>query len=354
MAPVPRHAKGPPPLQRKTATAPAILLLRVTLGDMPLQDAYQAAAPWIGPNETLRTLLSRRFPVPSSTHIDDIVLSSRATDPDSLAMQAELSKMIYDAQAARCSLSFFVNHGPKVDAADLISLHVREATTYTDTGLLDLVIEQRFTPLEYSVARGDWPSVGSLVAWLEDGNALLSADEDGLRASDATVRRLVEQGRLEPKESPGPAALTETGHARQQELLAEAESYAGRYGIFEDVLYDEEAQVADFGTGHGQDLRSLVYEAEGIDPIRATFLAGVLLATDDRVAAEEPERHFTALLTPAVDRPFMGDADVEQIIEAGLALVEADAESRQRDIARRQAVRHARHQTRPRGGQAQA
>ena len=329
------------------------MLIRVTLGDMPLQDAYEVSAPRLTGDETIATLLSRLFPVPSSAHIDQEIMPSPATDPDSLAMQAEISEMIYDAQAARCSLNFFVNHGPDVSPADLIAPHLRDAGAGAATALLDLVIEQRFTPFEYSVARGDWPSVATLVAWLEDSDALLSTDEDGLGDSDATVLRLVEQGLLVPQATPEADAVTEAGLARQQALVAEAESYDERYGIFEDVLYDEEARVADFGTGLGQDLRPLVYEAEGLDPIRATFLAGVLLPPDDRTTAEEPERYFTALLTPAVDRPFMGDADVEQIIEAGLALVEADAEARQRDITRRQAVRYARRQARPEGGQAQ-
>ena len=349
---MPRYAKGPTPPQRKAAT-PATVLLRVTLGDMPLRDAYEVSAPAPVHDETLGTLLSRLFPAPSSANIDEEIMPGPAVDLDSIAMRAELSKMIFDAQAARCSLSFFVNHGPQVEAADLVAPHLREARAGADTALLDLVIEQQLTPLEYSVTRGDWPGVPELVAWLEDGTALLSTDEDGLRASDATADRLVEQGLLEPQASPGPDALTETGHARQQELLAEAESYDARYGIFDDVLYDEEARVADFGTGHGQDLRPLVYEAEGLDPIRATFLVAMLRRETGDLDAENPQRHFTALLAPAVDRPLIGDADIEQIIEAGLAVVEADAESRRRDIARRQAVRHARRLSRPEGGQAQ-
>jgi hypothetical protein len=317
---------------------------------MPLQDAYEVSAPGLAADETLGPLISRLFPVPSSNTGDEKVLLGTTADLDSTAIRVELSRMIYDAQAARCSLSFFVNHGPEIHPADLVFPHIRLAGTQANEKLLDLVFEQRFTPLEYSVARGDWPSVAALAEWLEDGTALLSTDEDGLRASDAAALRLVEQGLLEPQASPGPGALTETGHARRQELMAEAGSYMEKYGIFEDVLYDEEAQVADFGTGVGLDLRSMVYEAEGLDPIRTIFLVRIFGA--EIGDADDPEGHFTALLTPAVDRPFMSDADVEQIIEAGLALVEADAESRRRDIARRQAVRHAKRQTRPEGGQA--
>ncbi len=316
---------------------------------MPLQDAYEISTPGLATDETLGTLLSRLFPSPPVIREDEEVLPDPRVDHDTLAMRAELSKMILDAQAARCSLNYYVNHGSEVGPSDLIASHVRQVDADADTWMLDLVIEHRFTPLEYSVARGDWTSVPELVAWLEDADALLTTDEDRLRVSDATVVRLVNQGLLEPHASPGQLGISEAGLTRQQELLAEAESYAERYGIFEDVLYDEEARVADFGTGHGQDLRPLVYEAEGLDPVRATFLVGMLLATDDRADAQ---RHFTALLAPAVDRPLMADADVEQIIEAGLALVEADAEARQRDIMRRRAVRHARRQTRPEGGQA--
>ena len=347
------YAKGPPPPQRKVATAPATVLLRVTLGDMPLQDAYRGAAPSVDPDETLGTLLRRVFQVPSPIHIDEETFIKPTADPDSLAMQAELAKMIYDAGVSRCSLKFFVNHGPQVHPADLVFPYIRLAGTDADTNLLDLVIEHRFTPLEYAKARGDWPGVPELVEWLEDSTVLLWADRGGLAVSDSSVRRLVEKGLLATQASSEGHVVTEAGDARQQELVAEAESYDARYGIFDDVLYDDEARVADFGTGSGQDLRPVVYDAEGLDPIRATFLVGILRGESVDADAEDPERRFTALLTPAVDRPLIGDTDVEQIIEAGLALVETDAESRRRDLARRQAVRHARRQARLEGGQAQ-
>jgi hypothetical protein len=191
-----------------------------------------------------------------------------------------------------------------------------------------------------------------LVEWLEDSTALLLVDGGSPNISEATARRLVEQGLFDPQTPHGPGVVTEAGRARRYELESEAESYVEQYGIFEDVLYDDEAQVVDFGTASGQDLRSLVYEAESLDPVRTTFLVGMLGLADDALATQDHQRYFTAMLTPAVDRPYLDNADVERIIETGLALVELDAEARQRDIARRQAVSHARRQTRSKGGQA--
>jgi hypothetical protein len=343
---MPRYTKGPPPPQELSPRALSAVQLRVTLGDMPLQDAYVGTAPTISPDETLDTLLSGIFTFLSTTRMDEGIMSGSTIDPDSLAMHAELSKMIHDAQAARCSLRFFVNHGPEIDATDLVAPHFRQVEAGADSWRLDLVVEQRFTPLEYAISRGDWSSEPDLVRWLEDSTALFKADAVSHNISEATARRLVEQGLFEPQTPQGPSVVSDAGRVRHNELESEAESYDQQYGIFEDVLYDDEAQLADFGTGSGQDLRSLVYEAESLDPVRTTFLVGMLGTADDALGTQDPRRFFTDLLTPAVDRPYLDNADVEQIIEAGLALVELDAEARQRDIARRQAVSHARRQTR--------
>ena len=343
---MPRYTKGPPPIQQQSPTAPYAVQFRVTLGNMALQDAYEVIAPAITSDETLGTLLGQLFTLHLSTRMDKGIMSGSTGDTDSQAMHAELSKMIYDAQAARCSLRFFVNHGPEIDATDLVVPHFRQIGSDAYSWQFDLVVEQRFTPLEYAISRGDWSSEPDLVHWLEDSTALLLADAESPNISEATARRLVEQGLFELQTPHGPRVVTDAGRVRRYELESEAESYDEQYGIFEEVLYDDEAQVADFGSGSGQDLRSLVYEAEGLDLVRATFLVGMLGSVDDALDTQDPQGFFTAMLTPAVDRPYLDNADVEQIIEKGLALVELDAEARQRDIARRQAVSHARRQTR--------
>ena len=349
---MPRYTKGPPPSQQQSPTALYAVQFRVTLGDMPLQDAYSVISPEISSDETLGTLLSRLFTLHLSTRMDEGIMSGSPVDHDSMAMHAELAKMISYSQVARCSLRFYVNHGPEIDATDLVVPHFRQVGADADSWQLDLVVDQRFTPLEYAISRGDWSSVPDLIHWLEDSTALLLADNGSPDISEATIRRLVQQCMFERQTPHGPVIITDAGRARCYELESEAESYVEQYGIFEDVLYDDEAQVADFGTGLGQDLRSLVYEAESLDPVRTTFLVGVLGLADNALDTQDPKRFFTALLTPAVDRPFLDNVDVELIIETGLAMVELNAEARRRDIARRQAVSHARLQTRPQGDQA--
>ena len=344
---MPRYTKGPPPSKQQSPTAPYAVQLHVTLGDMPLQDAYKVVAPAISSDETLGTLLGRLFTIHLSTRMAEGIMSGSTVDPDSLSMHAELAKMIYDFQAARCSLRFFVNHGPEIDATDLVVPHFRQVGADADSWQFDLVVEQRFTPLEYAISRGNWSSEPDLVEWLEDSTALFLAEAGSPNISEVTARRLVERGLFELQTPHGPRVVTDAGRARRNELESEAESYVEQYGIFEDVLYDDEAQVADFGTGLGQDLRPLVYEAESLDPVRITFLVSLLGSADDGLDTQDTQRFFTALLTPAVDRPFLDNADVEQIIETGLALVQLDAEAGQRDIVRRQAVSHARRQIRP-------
>ena len=314
---------------------------------MPLQDAYEVSTLDFIPNEDLGSLLVRIFGDHYSACSNKEILFRTEIYSDSHAMYVELSRMLYDTRATRCSLRFFVNHGLEIKPSDIIAPHLREVKTGAEMQLLDLVIEQRHTPLEYAVTRGDWPDIPKLLEWLSDCTALRSAAEGGLKTSNSTIIRLVYQGLIKMKTPSGSSIITEAGHTRLKGLVEEAQLHDERYSIFADVLYDDEALVADFGTGHGQDLRPLVYEAEGLDPIRTTFLVDVFLANDGEMGTQDVECYFTSLLTSAVDRPVMDDADLEQVIETGLGLVEADDETRQREISRRQAVRRARYLAHP-------
>ena len=76
-------------------------------------------------------------------------------------------------------------------------------------------------------------------------------------------------------------------------MIAEAESYVGTYDIFSDVLPGSSAGPHRFGTGRGIDLRVPVYEAEGIDPLRAVFLLRVYDSSLEEAAGDDWKRAAT-------------------------------------------------------------
>ena len=142
--------------------------------------------------------------------------------------------------------------------------------------------------------------------------------------------------------------ISERGKKRLMYLIAEAETYVGRYDIFKDVVYDAESRLFEFETGRGEDLRVQVYEAEGLDPVRVVFLLllhdGVLgrLARDGRRDPHD-EAFFAGLLRPVVDHDSADETAIELIIESSFAYLDERAErtasaSKQRDILNRLAT----------------
>jgi hypothetical protein len=67
-------------------------------------------------------------------------------------------------------------------------------------------------------------------------------------------------------------AITREGRRFIGRLLAETESYIDLYDHFKDTASEEGADMVEFDTGRGADLRVLVFIAEGLDPIRTLFL----------------------------------------------------------------------------------
>ena len=125
-----------------------------------------------------------------------------------------------------------------------------------------------------------------------------------------------------PTES-GPFEVTEPGMEALHEMTAEVENVLERYEVFGNVLYDPETGECEFVTGVGDDLRIPVYEAEAVSPVRAVLLVELCdgefaRMSDDWKTAIHDREFFDALLLPVVERPLVGEGDIDAIIDAGV------------------------------------
>ncbi len=323
--------------------------LRVTLGDMPLEDAFEAGVPDVDMDGTLSALLERLFNgdgdwLPSD---DDLV-----DNPDLPDLAGELEAIFRSSLAGRSDVRFFVNHGPEAlldDAVGDLCRGVLSSNEGPEVPLLDLVIEQRFTPLSYSVGLGHWASRDELREHLEMQALLASAHgreearcpERASRRLRTLADRLRESGLLDES-----CELTEEGAAALDLLEERRRSLRRDYDVFGDIFLDEESGVIEVGAGRGEDLRHHVYEAEGLDPVSTSFYVVGIDHVDewieDWARAEDPGSFFDTLLAYTVETEPPGESALDDIIEAGLAYMEEMSEAEEAADRARTAIRRSR------------
>ena len=322
----------------------------LTMGDMELDDAFPVALPGIGPQTTVGELLDKVFP---ASREDESYVRTRLdlkANPDLPEMYDALLDAFEAWRDSRCRLDVYLNHGPQLGLSDSVSgqlrLPVDKSGNGPDTAVLDLVIEQRFTPLEYAVQLRAAATIKRLLEWLQERTLLYFMDDHGYELRSAPesaddrcllpiAHRLVDEELVRPSGEPSTYTVTDRGGQVLTDMAAEAESYGDRYELFADVVYDPESSAVEFDTGNGSDLRVAVYEAEGLDPLRAVFvqlLAEGALDTslsDWRDAIREQE-FFDELLAPVADRDTVEESALDRIIEAGLAHLDERREESER------------------------
>ena len=83
-----------------------------------------------------------------------------------------------------------------------------------------------------------------------------------------------------------------------------------------------------FGTGRGIDLRVPVYEAEGVDPLRAVFLLRIYDSSLEEAVGEDWKRaatdagFFRDILTPVTDSEDIDPIVLDAVIDDGFAMME--------------------------------
>ena len=350
----PAYAKGPSP-QPYTADAgtASSLGLRITLGGMPLSDAFEIDLPDVDLDVNLGDLLDRVFGPDGARDETVLDLLDTRRNPDLPEMYADLLDVFDDRRDGRCSLRMYRNHGPEIASTDDLAQHL-SGVDGSLAPLLDVVVEHRHTPLEYAADRWYGDDRALLVRRLQEHVMLhfigrLGHDlaEPGATAEASLLSiadRLVEQGVI-AADVDGGYSSTEGGEDLLDLADAEVESSVSLYDIFADVAQHDDP--IEFGGGSGSDLRVDVYEAEGIDAAEAVLQRqlhdGALddMDADWREAILDDE-FFGELLIDLVDRERVDPDALEQIIEAGFAHLEEAREREEREARRRRIESQAR------------
>ena len=236
------------------------LTVRITLGEMTLDDAFSMRLPASFRELSLGDLIERVFP-------DDSYAESTASldvraNPDLPELYESLLDTFRTWRRGGCDLRFCVNDGPEISAAEPVAKHLgvlRPAQT-----LLDLVIEQRFTTLDHAVAHDHWTSTKELREWLQSYTMLYlvanSGRPFGLNVEAEpdiglhTIVSSLEKRRLaEPSPDSRSWQVTPDGRKELEGLGRETESLCERYDVFRDVLYGLHVAI-EFESGLGRDL----------------------------------------------------------------------------------------------------
>ena len=116
-------------------------------------------------------------------------------------------------------------------------------------------------------------------------------------------------------------------------LKNQGESQTEYYGVFNDVLYRGRVDDPLFGTGRGEDLRAIVCENEGFDPLLTTYLmriedSSLTESLDHWINNCGSNDYYNWLLEPVVNYPDISRPDLESIIESGISHNEELRESK--------------------------
>ena len=331
--------------------------LQITVGDMGLDDAFYATLSPTDVELTIGQVLEVVFPSDRRNATEVKARLDVRANPDLPDMYVALSDVFGAWRQGRCDLAIFANNGPQVGLKDRARDHLSVSTAPGVGGrrglILDLVFEQTYTPFRYAVQRGYYAGEEQVLVWLQECALLYLLDGGGVEVSpdlesDPTGELLDVARRLKARqlvafvEGQGSVEVTDDGRRLLDRLVQEAESQIDRFDLFHDVLFDAEDEWVTFGSGRGDDLRVPVYEAEGLDPVRAVFLLRLYDGTFLGRLSDDPKaivdrRFLEETLTPVVDRPQLEESVLDWIIDSGYTRME-ELEEQERDREARAAI----------------
>ena len=331
--------------------------LRVTLGDMGLEDAFRIRLPPGTSRLTVSSLLDEVFSEEDAAQLRFLSALDIQANPDLPAMYEELLDIFAQWRRGDCTLRFFDRHGSQVRLADRVEDHVNFRVSQRGeravSATLDLAIEQTHDVLGRFA---DWGGGNrALMRWLQPRVFLYFMDKHRFRLSvdprDKLGRgllpianELASSGLVARSEESGVYEPADEGEKLIQQMVVEAESYIDRFDLFSDTLLEPDDEV-EFGTGVGEDLRVQVYGSEGVDPVRAVFLLLLYDSTLDAYSetwreAVHQEEFFNELLRPVLDHTRVDDELIGLVIESGYAHSEqlseaAEERAFEQDVLRR-------------------
>ena len=337
---------------------------------------------------SLSQLLDGVFPSEEAARPEVTERFDLRANPDLPEIYAVFLAVCNEWRDWRCALRLSVD-GSEVSLDSPASALVESA----EDSSLWLHLEQRYSPLEYTVRHSLWESRDGLLDWMRSLTALyfldkheVSIEAGGANAVGPGLHRaldsLQEQGLVAPAETgelaPGDTlgdtsgdtsgdtpgdlpedipkgdlpegipslAITPQGRRFIAGLLEETESCIELYDHYQDVLADPGRDSVEFGTVRGVDLRVQVFLAEELDPVRTVFLLRLYDGTlDARLrdweAVIELDDFYEAVLEPVVNRDSVAPEEMERVIEFGYVWLDERQERERRDATDRELLRRA-------------
>ena len=244
---------------RSSSVADSEFVVRITLGEMPIEDGFWIALPNDLAPLSLRELFKRVFPTDRSLQQTFLQRLDVKGNPDLPEMYDALVEIFIREELGLCTVDTYVNHGPKLEDSAVVRRHL---TKFDNPSVLDLVLEQRFSAIDYAVRREDFRDAGEALTWMSSrvllyfvgvlDYVLSTEPNDEVDAALLPIAQsLVEEGLVERPADSGTFEITELGVEALHEMTAEAENVIERYEVFADVLCDPESGECDFGTGAG-------------------------------------------------------------------------------------------------------
>ena len=308
--------------------------LRVSLKDTDLYDSFRVTLPPRFKGLKIGDLIKTVFPEDGAASEEINEGMDVRANPDLPEIYLSLSEIFDTWRRGDCALHFFANRGPEIQLSESVGSHitVRQSAVGTPQGsqVLDLVVEQTFDVLaKFEEWGGDR---SALLQWLQGDTLLYFIDKHGFQlpadAQDEAARRVLpiaadlqSRGLLSPSDQTGLLEITEEGRRALGDMIAETESYIDQFDVFKDVAYDLDAEVVEFGRGHGADYRVQVYDAEELDIVRTVFLLRMYDGTlDEHSDSWLEDIHdadfFNEVLRPVLDRDWVGEEIIDWIIES--------------------------------------
>ena len=160
--------------------------LQVTLGEMPSEDAFFVTLPSSFARLPLGELIAQTFPEGPDSQAPVRARFDLRENPDLPEMYEALVEVFRAWRDGRCALRFFVaNSGPGIEPPQEVWEHDQPmrfmAATDATAAAPHLVVEQRFTPLDYAVRKGYAEGKAQLLERLQADMLLHFVGQDGFR-----------------------------------------------------------------------------------------------------------------------------------------------------------------------------
>jgi hypothetical protein len=329
------EAMGFPPIDTEGGIP---LVIRITLGDMDLLDAFYIALPAHAASLSVEAAIRKHVLCENEEDRNKVRQKlSRDPNPDLLDIYDALLYLYQQAEAGEITISYHINNGASdIRETDPVSLHQQHCSNGGKFNrfysLLDLVLEvydnldpfSGLTDEQKDAMLGDFRRIFALYLMdrfsYQSPNAptpqcpispTLSSALECMASEDLLIR------------VHGEYTISPRGYDLLNGIINEAEFYIDNYDIFGDVYVNGAGEIR-FNTGYGSNLIVPVFSRVGIDPYRALFVAALYLGNMDYLASgldmlfsEAPFSDLFSLIVHSPKEKDVGTELLDRIIQEG-------------------------------------